>query len=67
MPEPAPDLALSKFAAGREKDLDFVSGLLRHRLLQPEQVEALLPELNAAQLELVRLRLALCRRRVMAP
>ncbi len=62
-----PDLAVSKLAAGREKDLDFVSGLLRHRLLQPEQVEALLPELNAAQLELVRLRLALCRLRVMAP
>jgi hypothetical protein len=30
------DLAVSKLAAGREKDLDFVKGLLRHRLADPE-------------------------------
>lgn len=60
-------MAVSKLAAGREKDLDFVIGLLRHRLLQPEQVEALLPELEAAQTETIKRRLALCRRRVMAP
>lgn len=29
------DLAVSKLVAGREKDLDFVGGLLRHRLAQP--------------------------------
>jgi hypothetical protein len=28
------DLAVSKLVAGREKDLDFVAGLLRHRLAQ---------------------------------
>lgn len=28
------DLAVSKLVAGREKDLDFLGGLLRHRLVQ---------------------------------
>ena len=28
------DLAVSKLVAGREKDIDFLSGLLRHRLVQ---------------------------------
>jgi hypothetical protein len=28
------DLAVSKLAAGREKDFDFVTGLLRHDLVQ---------------------------------
>ena len=32
------DLAVSKLVAGREKDLDFVSGLFRHRLARPETV-----------------------------
>jgi len=32
----AHDLAASKLAAGREKDLDFVSTLLRYRLATPE-------------------------------
>lgn len=32
------DLAVSKLAAGREKDLDFVTALLRHRLIRPEIV-----------------------------
>jgi hypothetical protein len=30
------DLAVSKLVAGREKDLTFVAGLLRHRLANPE-------------------------------
>jgi hypothetical protein len=30
------DLAVSKLVAGREKDLDFVQVLLRHRLAKPE-------------------------------
>ena len=30
------DLAVSKLVAGREKDLDFLRGLLRHRLAKPE-------------------------------
>jgi ribosomal 50S subunit-associated protein YjgA (DUF615 family) len=28
------DLAVSKLVAGREKDVDFLGGLLRHRLVQ---------------------------------
>ena len=32
------DLAVSKLVAGREKDLRFVAGLLRHRLAKPEVI-----------------------------
>lgn len=32
------DLAVSKLVAGREKDLDFFSGLLRHRLVLMETI-----------------------------
>ena len=32
------DLASSKIVAGREKDIDFVKGLLRHRLASAETV-----------------------------
>jgi hypothetical protein len=32
------DLAVSKLVAGREKDLDFFSGLVRHRLIQMETI-----------------------------
>ena len=34
----ANDLAVSKLAAGREKDLEFVAALIRHRLAQAEIV-----------------------------
>jgi hypothetical protein len=34
------DLAASKLAAGREKDLDFVTALLRHRLVESAHVRA---------------------------
>ena len=57
------DLAVSKLAAGREKDLDFVTALFRHRLLRPERVEALLVEVPPETAELVGTRLATCRRR----
>jgi hypothetical protein len=33
------DLAVSKLVAGREKDLEFVGALLRHRLANPQIVE----------------------------
>ena len=33
------DLAVSKLVAGRDKDLDFVAGLLRHRLADPRIVQ----------------------------
>lgn len=39
------DLAVSKLVAGREKDLDFVRGLFRHGLADPNRVEALLGSL----------------------
>jgi ribosomal 50S subunit-associated protein YjgA (DUF615 family) len=32
------DLAVSKLAAGREKDLDFLAGVLRHRLAHVETI-----------------------------
>lgn len=32
------DLAVSKLVAGREKDLNFISALLRHRLAKPDVV-----------------------------
>ncbi len=34
------DLAVSKLVAGREKDLDFMAGLLRHRLVQASIIRA---------------------------
>jgi hypothetical protein len=33
-------LAVSKLVAGREKDLDFLSGLLRHQLVMMETIRA---------------------------
>ncbi len=36
------DLAFSKLAAGREKDLKFVSALLRHKLVRPSRLARLL-------------------------
>ncbi|MDW8310235.1 MAG: DUF6036 family nucleotidyltransferase [Verrucomicrobiales bacterium] len=32
------DLAVSKLVAGREKDLSFLAGLLRHRLVRPDTI-----------------------------
>jgi hypothetical protein len=32
------DLAASKLAAGREKDLSFLTGMLRHSLVAPEEI-----------------------------
>jgi hypothetical protein len=38
------DLAVSKLVAGREKDLAFVTGLLRHRLVNAETIRARIAE-----------------------
>ena len=54
------DLALSKMAAGRDKDMDFVRALFRHHLLQPDEVEALLPELEASVQDTIKTRLLRC-------
>jgi hypothetical protein len=42
------DLAVSKLVAGREKDAAFVSGLLRHRLVQAETIRARLVKTQLA-------------------
>ena len=52
------DLAVSKLIAGREKDLDFIGGLLRHRLVQ---VPVLRDRLNTASLTPERLQICLAR------
>jgi len=53
------DLAVSKLVAGREKDLDFVGGLLRHRLAKPEIIRKRLDttSIDADQKELCLARL----------
>lgn len=57
------DLAVSKLAAGREKDLEFVRALLRHRVVEASEVEALLDELKPEERERVGARLRFCLRR----
>ncbi len=54
------DLAVSKLAAGREKDLDFVGALFRHGLLKPAQIETIFPELGREHLDRIQPRLARC-------
>jgi hypothetical protein len=54
------DLVVSKLAAGREKDMDFVRALFRHHLLQPGEVEALLSELESSVRESINARLLRC-------
>ena len=50
----AHDLAAAKLAAGREKDVSFVAGLLRHKLVEPSLIESRLRQtaLNGEKLEL---------------
>lgn len=44
---PAPaDLAISKLAAGREKDRLFVASLFRHAIVHPDELRQLLAELD---------------------
>ncbi len=56
------DLAVSKLAAGREKDLEFVRSLFQHKLLKPADVEAVFGELGAERLQQIKPRLAMCSR-----
>jgi len=46
------DLAVSKLVAGREKDMNFIAGILRHRLANAETIRA---RLGATALPLERL------------
>jgi hypothetical protein len=53
------DLALSKLAAGRDKDLRFVANMAKHAMLNARTLEALVPQMNLPQplADLVRARL----------
>jgi|SRR5450756_1160670 len=53
------DLAISKLVAGREKDLSFVQGLLRHHLVQAEALRT-----RMAATGLATERLEICRTRL---
>jgi len=52
------DLAVSKLVAGREKDVEFIGGLLRHRLVK---VPVLRDRLNKTNLTSERLQICLAR------
>lgn len=54
------DLLVSKLLAGRQKDLAFVAGLLRHRLVRVDEVEGLCAELSGHEADAVRTRLGRC-------
>lgn len=57
------DLAISKLAAGREKDLRFVAAMLRHRLVSVEGMLRVFGELDDARRQLIRPRLERCQAR----
>jgi hypothetical protein len=40
------DLAYSKLAAGREKDLEFVTSLLHHKIVLPSELRRLIADAN---------------------
>ncbi len=52
------DLAISKLVAGREKDVDFIGGLLRHRLVKEPVIR---DRLNKTSLTPERLQICLAR------
>jgi hypothetical protein len=54
------DLAVSKLAAGRDKDMDFVRALFRHDLLHSGQIEGVLSELEPSVRDTIKARLHRC-------
>lgn len=54
------DLAISKLIAGREKDITYVSSLLRHKLVSDEEILNFLQELPPVDAERVTSILHLC-------
>ncbi len=54
------DLAVSKLAAGREKDLEFVTLMLSNGIVSAEAVESVLNELGEDHRSLIRARLVRC-------
>ena len=57
------DLAYAKLAARREKDIAFVANLLRHNLVKPSRVEALIAAADAPLRERLAEAWAICRAR----
>lgn len=55
-PHPS-DLAISKLAAWREKDREFIEALLRHGIVTPAEIEARLPEVDETIASTIRSRL----------
>ena len=57
------DIAYSKLAARREKDIAFVTALIRHKLVKPSKVEALIATADSALGERLAGTWAICRAR----
>ncbi len=55
------DLAVSKLAAGREKDMAFVRAMLRHRMVTAEEIQVVLVELADGPRQTIRPRLQRCK------
>lgn len=47
------DIAASKLLAGREKDLDYVAALVKHKLVAIDHLKAVTKELDAPQADLI--------------
>jgi hypothetical protein len=61
------DLAFSKLAAGREKDLAYVAALVRHKMIRPSIIEGLMAAAQGTALhERLTERWTTCRRRAAA-
>jgi hypothetical protein len=54
------DIAASKLVAAREKDMEFVTALFRHKLLQPSELDRALEEFPVEILEATRPRYLRC-------
>jgi hypothetical protein len=54
------DIVVSKIAAGREKDLSYVTALFRHQLLQPDEVKAVFSEVPPIILAQIKPRFLRC-------
>lgn len=54
------DLAISKLAAGREKDLAFIAAMLRHSLVTVEKIQQVVEELEPERRSIVINRLKRC-------
>lgn len=60
----AHDLAFSKLAAGREKDLSFIDSMIKHHLIQSDQLMKLVETSNQASDSIQRMRSFLERQKI---